>query len=342
MHPAPPFKRLYLHIGLSKTGTTSIQRDILENAPLLEERFDIHYPREFPESPPFNGNHSRVLRALFCEHPDAQRRLPTIGIHSDEELRAYQRGCREKLEEGFAGSGASTLLLSAESVCNFSDCDMAALAQWTACLAESVRVIACVRHPVHALSSEIQQRLRVGARLENLYRKPPYKRLRELFGRVEAQFGRENITAYSFHRALENPGGLGSEFFRQLGVESGESFTSRRTENSSISQEAALLLDALNRKVPQFIEGRANPERRRYSIQPLLSVPGPKYRVPAEVVERAAQASHDEVTWIAETYGLDLEFSQRPQASGFEDAFSDAAKTAIALRLASASASPAR
>ena len=131
MQGAHRFQTLYLHIGLSKTGTTSIQRDILDHAALLDSKYAIHFPRHLPEPQPFNGNHSRMLRALFSSHPEAQRRLVTIGIHDQSELSAYQIASREKLHEGFAQSAAANLLLSAESVCNFKDCDLAALSQWT-------------------------------------------------------------------------------------------------------------------------------------------------------------------------------------------------------------------
>lgn len=327
------FKTLYLHIGLSKTGSTSIQRNIFERAALLESRYDIHFPVDLPGDPPFNGNHSKMLRALFSGHPEAQRRLPTIGIHSAAELRDYTAACRQRLERSFAASEAGSLLLSAESVCNFKPCDLASLSQWASSLADRVRVIACVRHPVHALSSEIQQRLRVGARLENLYRSPPYKRLRSLFEEMEKHFGRDHITAYSFHRALENPSGLTSEFFRQLGTETGDDFRSRREENTSISAEAALMLDALNQAVPQFRDGVANPERRQYSIQRLLGIPGPRYRVPGEVVEKARRASGDEVAWMEATYKLDLSHDETPASPEHQASFNDDALQMMACTI---------
>jgi len=334
MELARKFNTLYLHVGLSKTGTTSIQRVLLDNAALLESQHGIHYPRGFPENPPFRGNHSRFVRALFCAHPEAQRRLPTIGIHSNAELQNYTGTCLQQLAAGFAATTAQDLLISAESVCNFKDVDARALAEWCRGIAESVKVIACVRHPEHALASEIQQRLRVGARLENLYQAPPFKRLRALFEMFEANFGGENIICYSFHRALENPRGLTSEFLRQLGIDSATDFSEQKAENSSISAEAAQLLDALNQAVPQFIAGQANPERQRYSIQPLLSVPGGKYTVPQAVRERVRSASGPEVAWIEEHYQLDLSFPPPAAEAPAGGNFSPQALQAIATGLA--------
>ena len=280
------FRKLYLHIGLGKTGTTSVQRDILANAKLLESKHDIFYPTHFPHERHFHGNHSILLRALYSSHADVRARLVARGLESAEQLAAYNKQTLACLERGFAQTGAANLMLSAESVAHFYRPDMLELAQWLSGYADEIIVLACVRHPVHALSSEIQQRLNIGSVLEDLYAKPPFYRFKSLFQRVERAFGPDSLVVYDFSAAVADPRGLTRAMFAQLGIDLGEQFRPRPPSNTSMSHEAALLISALNHSLPVMVNGARNRLRKANEIQRLAKIPGRKSTAPAAVYEQ--------------------------------------------------------
>jgi hypothetical protein len=326
------FDTAYLHVGLGKTGTTSIQQQLLQHAELLESRYGLHFPRKFPHEHRFNGNHSLLIRALYPESDAARKRLAGLGLTSRRKIERYNQKTLAQLTRGFARTSASSLLLSAEGVGHFSAEDTHALARWLAGLANEIRIIVCVRHPLDALSSEIQQRLNLGAVLEDLYRSPPYYRFRSLFERLESAFGPNNIIAYSFNDAVNHPGGVTAMFLSQLGIEDPAVFTREPPANTSMSHEAALLISALNRQRPLLDENGRNPLRRSDDIRQIKSIPGRRYTAPAEVYERVRHAMQQDVEWLRKSYRVELR-AAHVEESMDHDSFSEESRDYIALTL---------
>ncbi len=333
MTDSPKFRTLYLHIGLGKTGTTSIQRELAENAAALDARCALHFPTQLSRWKQFRGNHSDLLRARFAAAPRARRRLATLGLYNDTDIAEYNATNERDLLTGFTASSARDLLLSAEVVAHFEPADLDALAQWCRSLASEVAVIACVRHPAHALSSEIQQRLRIGAKLENLYKNPPTYRFRELFANLESAFGTDTLRVYSFHRAIEHPGGLAAALLAQCGLDADELLAPQPAANVRMSAEAALLLSAYNREFPAFIMGERNAERSPRAVRALAAIPGRRYEAPADALALAEERTADDVDWLQSRFGLDL--SHTPVQPGEADPrFSAESLHAIAMAIA--------
>jgi len=326
------FSTIYLHAGLGKTGTTSIQRQLLDNAALLDSRYDLHFPCHFPHERRFRGNHSLLIRALFPDSAAARRRLAGVGLNSPSEIEHYNRQTIAQLEAGFARTTASRALLSAEGVGHFSADDMNALGKWLAGMADEVKVIVCVRHPIDALSSEIQQRLNLGAVLEELYEHPPFYRFRFLFQRLESAFGHENIIAYDFTDAVNHPDGVTAMFLGKLGIEHAAQFKREPPTNVSMSHESALLVSALNRQRPLLgAEGR-NPLRRSDDIRQIKAIPGRKYTAPAAVYQKVADAIQPEIEWLQSQYRIELRANYVDEGID-HNRFSDESIDSIALTL---------
>ncbi|WP_156507744.1 hypothetical protein [Halioglobus sp. HI00S01] len=144
---------------MDKTGTTSVQQAFAREAAVLEAQCQLHFLHVFPDRKKFNGNHSPYLRPLFCKFPRARRRLSAMGLTDDEKIDGYNDNTTAALRREFEQKNAENILLSAEVISHFQPEDLQGLASWARGLAEKVTVVACVRHPEHALSSEIQQRL---------------------------------------------------------------------------------------------------------------------------------------------------------------------------------------
>ncbi len=274
-----------------------------------------------------------LLRAMFSESPRVRGRLSAIGLNSDTEIAQFNQENLAALEQGFATSQASKALFSAESVGHFAAEDLQGLATWTRSIAREVKLVACIRNPVHALPSEIQQRLRIGARLRNLYANPPHYKFRSLFSELERAFGPQNIIVYSYHQAATNEAGLAAALLQQLGLNVGEDIIQAETANTRMSLEATLLLSAFNDQVPAFINGKKNPARRGDEVQRLNQVPGSPYEAPAEVMESVRVLSREETEWLSDHYGLDLS-CDLPGQAGSDGAFSEEALNSLALTVA--------
>ena len=327
------FKSLYLHIGLGKTGSTSIQQDLLASADLLESQYDLHYPRNFTHTRQHRGNHSMLLRSLFSDDPEVRARLAAQGLSSSAAIEQYNRQTLSQLHAGFGATNASNLLLSAEGVGHFKKPQLEELAHWLQELAGEIRIVACVRHPVHALSSEIQQRLLIGEILEDMYEKPPVYLFSRLFRRFEQAFGKENIIVYDFADAIRSPDGLTTEFLRQIGIEAAADFPRSQASNTSMSHEGALLLSAINRLRPILIDQDRNPARLHVNPSYFKKIPGRTYTAPRQVYDQAIRTVQGDIDWLLQEYGIDLGNFETPAQEAY-NSFSDESIEHLALSIA--------
>ncbi|MEP4147277.1 MAG: hypothetical protein ABJL54_08665 [Halioglobus sp.] len=300
-----PFKRVILHIGLGKTGSSTIQQFLLANADALEKR-GVYYPRKFPDELHFDGNHSQSLRAIFEEKPELIPANILAGRDTTESALAYGEGLKSAYMEGFGRSESGTLLLSAEGVAHLKRETVKSLATWLKTLAPTVKVVACIRHPRSALVSEIQQRLKVGATLGELFEDPPYYNFEQLLKKIGLFYGANNITTYDFQDAASHQGGITAAFLEKIGV-SGEGLEYIQAEkNPSMSQKSALMLSSFNRQYPLFINGQKNPVRAPGDNKLFVDFPGAKLTIPTSVYESLAQRVDPQLHWLESTHALEL------------------------------------
>jgi hypothetical protein len=153
------------------------------------------------------------------------------------------------------------------------------------------------------------QQLKGGATLDYLYKNMPLPGWRDRFTPWLDAVGLERFRLVSFNEAQENEGivasfcdaaGLPYETIRSLAPPI-------PAANESISLEAALLLDSLNRQQPLFIDGKLSPERRRYGQRyvkrAMKSLPGNKFCLSAEHAAKARVDSRPDLEWLNATFG---------------------------------------
>ena len=327
------FKRVILHAGLGKTGTSSIQNQLLGQAKVLESEHNIHFPCVFHGLyQPFDGNHSSLLSFMFIDHNGPPRSHSLAGFKTEKEAKEYSFKIRTNFENGFSSSSASNLLMSAEGLGHFSKPRLILLSNWLQKFAEEIEVIVCIRHPMAALSSEIQQRLTLGFVLEDLYEQPPRYRFKNLFDRLETAFPQSKFVVYDFAQATEYPGGLVGCFYEKIGLDPCLVSQQPKYSNESMSHEAALLLSALNATEPLIEGGKRNKNRSPGDIQDFLKIPGKKYQAPRGVYEMLEREISDDLAWLLEHRGIDLGAVTVNHRSEYRS-FSETSVRSIALSL---------
>ncbi|MEP5567048.1 MAG: hypothetical protein ABJN62_04375 [Halioglobus sp.] len=307
------FDRAYLHIGMGKTGSTSIQQVFWANAERLESNHGIHYPKVSVHPNPRGqlGNHSEPLLCMFHPNPESLRRNILIGNDTAAKAQNFASELRASFELGFQKSNARELLLSAEGIPTYTARAVWNLAKWLSHWCEEIRLVACLRHPADALSSQIQQRVNVGISLEEMYQDPPFYPYAGLLPRLEKSFFDRKIHIYDFAEAVEDDSGLANRLLREIGCdfelpkpESGEA-------NTSMSQVATQLLDSLNRQYPLIVDGKRNPARNGVELKWCRQMPGQKYRAPDNVYAALEERSAHDLQWIADNYKVKLRSRDR-------------------------------
>lgn len=296
-------RKIILHAGMPKTGTSTIQNVLHANRDYLLRHEGALYPSLTAN---LNTPLLTIVRNDPLEHP--ANKLAGLTLEEAEDRR---KGYSDSLDTEISSLDWNSLLLSAEGISNLSRPEIARLREWGENYASDWTVLVCVRHPVKRTSSVIQQRLKQGSSLKRLYRNPPAPNYRRKISNIISVFGRENVRIFDFDTAVKSEGGIVSAFAERAGLSlaTGEYLASQAVRvNESLSLEAAQILGSLNRQRPIFVDGVLAPRRAgpRHEISYLRRIQGRKFDVPESAKENIRLQSRDDVAWLNDTFGLDL------------------------------------
>ena len=296
-------QKIILHIGLPKTGTTTIQNVLHANRDFLLQQEGALYPSLEP-------NLTTPLRTIFRDYSPQPIVNKMAGLTKQEET-VHRKKYRDLLEAEISSREWNTLLLSAEGIPNMPRPEIAKLREWGEKYSSDWTVLVCVRHPLAYARSIIQQLLKGGDTLQQLYENPRLPNFRGRISKAISVFGRENVRVFDFEAATEGDGGIVGAFAREAGLtaSSGDFLASRAVRyNESLSLEAARILDSLNRQRPMFVDNVRAPRRAApgRELAYIRRIKGRKFDVPDWVKENIRSRSREDVAWLNETFGLEL------------------------------------
>ena len=294
-------RKIILHIGFPKTGTTTIQNALYANREFLLAEEGILYPSLEP-------NMTTPLRTIFRDSSPQSFANRMAGITTEEETMRRKK-YRDLLEAEISSREWDVLLLSAEGVCNMPEPEIAKLREWGEKYSSDWTILACVRHPLTYTRSVIPQVMRNGDTLRELYETPPLPNFRGRISKVISVFGQENVCVFDFETATNNDDGIVGAFAQEAGVTaSSRKFLDSQAvrKNESLSLEAVRILDSLNRKRPLFIGNVRAPRRSGRELYYISHIKGRKFDLPDSVKESVLSRSREDVLWLNETFGLDL------------------------------------
>ncbi len=222
-------RRCILHVGINKTGTTSIQNSF--------QGFDDGRLRYADLQ---RANHSRPLQMLFAA---AYRDL------ADEQLSPtlFARLSRDSLRKGFQAQledRSRDLLISAENLSTaFTSHDIADIVAHLRPHFDRIEALAYLREPLGFMVSSLQQRLRdryVPLRADRLY--PAY---RTRLGPWDDALGQGNVTLALFDPGAFAGGNVLQDFSSRIGVTCPHS--GKQGANQSLTADNFALLYAFRR-----------------------------------------------------------------------------------------------
>ncbi|MBJ3775385.1 hypothetical protein [Acuticoccus mangrovi] len=347
----------YFHIGMDKTGTTSIQRTLhLERARLAEAGLvSPHLP---------SPNHSHFVDSQFrlpLDRFDAVLTARGDAVYVSE--RAAMRAAFLAEMEAAIGAG-SDAILSAETASTMSAAEAVATREALAPRLGPVTILALVRPPAAYVVSAAQQALSDGKAITQVVEAPRLPRYRERFAAHVDAFGRDRVRL-----AVFAPGLLveGCPFQTLLGLmdtpRPALADLRAARANSSMSLTAAKFLSAIHASlaarrrvalpdpivrameagpVGAYLAHASAAEGRPPALPPVLmhhlvSIPGPRFALPCEIAAHLAETG-DGARWLADTFGLDVLGGDTPLGETIPAAdfahFDDGEVAAVAAALA--------
>lgn len=293
-------RRAVVHIGIDKTGTTTIQRTLFQARLKLLSEARVLYPS-------IAANQSVYLGTLFRDKAPPLLQLFEPDATDERSIARFREEFRASLEADMADPNWHTLVISAESLCGFPPKAIARFTEWLTGYVEDISVVAYVRHPVDWTRSVMQQRLKLGETFDQLYDNMLRPNWRNRFTPWLNAVGHERFRLVSFDEARENDG-IMAAFCDAAGLsrETILSLAPIRSANESMSLEAALLLDSLNRQRPLFVDGKLSPKRRWRGTNVIRAVPGNRFYLNSELAAKARADNRPDLEWLNETFGKDL------------------------------------
>ena len=294
-------KRAVVHIGINKTGSTAIQNALFSARTRLLAGARILYPS-------IAANQSIHLWTIFREdpHPVLQRIEPDAV--DEASVARVRKRFLAALEEDFANPDWDTLVISAEDLSRFYAPDVSRFIKWLIERVDDIRVVAYVRHPVDWTRSMVQEQLKQGETLDQVCGNVPRPEWQLRFAPWLNAVGFKRFHLVCFDEARAATEGIMASFCAaaNLPYEKVLPLAPTTLINESMSHEAVLLVDSLNRQRPLYLDGKLSPERRWFGIDVMMTVPGNKFSLTPEQEEQARIVSRPDLRWLNGRFGTDL------------------------------------
>jgi hypothetical protein len=257
---APTLDRIFLHIGVEKTGTTTLQVTTALNRRLLKQHGYFF-------STTLEGsvcNH--IGLALCAAKPAAAADLRQYaGLTGDEAYGAFLQSYPQQIARELLGSGCHTAILSNEHCSSRLDtvAEIAKVHQIIAPIARECRAIVYLRRQDELVASHYSNSVRSGATHEFYFPQEmpwlDYLKLLEMWAKV---FGKENLDIRIFEPQQLKDGDLLADFFSTVGFTRYDELFRPEDQNRSLDIYTLEFLRRFNTHLPIYTNGDASRDRR--------------------------------------------------------------------------------
>jgi hypothetical protein len=264
----PPNRRAIIHIGVEKTGTTSIQRFLAANRGPLKA-LGYCYPLSLALG---NENHVKLCGLAQSQTP----RYPTVynmlRITGPDGRREFDLRTRREFDDEIAQLPPSvhTLIFSNEHLHSnmLEPGETQNLHDIVSAYAREIKVLAYLRRQDELSVSLFSTRIKGGEAWKNVLPMiqgpealPYYFDYEAILNNYASAFGESGIIARVFERRRMLGGDLVADFLAACGIPYHDSLVRVPRQNESLSRAALYTLSLLNGAVPPWIQGKWNMNR---------------------------------------------------------------------------------
>lgn len=285
-------KRCWLHIGMHKTGTTSVQRTLAS----------IANPKGWAYITVGGPNMGRALYAMFATQPHDYYWFKQRGETPDQIAR---NGAilRLKLAKAIEECSQENFIISSETLSNIDAQGISKLHSFLKPLCDEVRVIGYVRPPVGFKISFFQQRLkfrRVAFDLGKLRLK-----YSERFRKFDEVFGEAKVLLREFDPESFKNRCVVQDLCEQIGIGALPSEAVVRM-NESLCREACGILYAYRKYGAPIEIGKDALKASKQLVSPFLAMGGTKFRVSKSLVMAGLAKESKDLEWMEKRLGKSL------------------------------------
>jgi hypothetical protein len=290
--------RCVIHIGMHKTGSTSIQESLQG---FSDDRFV--YADLCGEA-----NHSLAIYSAFAANPRTHH-LHLAARRDQAAVRHYTDQVWNGLKNSVATARGRTLLISGEDICVLKPAELTVLREYFRSCFEDVTIVGYVRSPASLMTSTFQE-LAKTASIESFDPGRLYRSYQTTFGTFDDVFGRDTVHLWKFDPRTFPEGCAVQDFCARLGI----AFPKEKVVrvNDSLTRPVVTALYTYARfgqsLGAEFLGGA---EASRLGVT--LGNIGEKFRLAPGLVQPALEQNVDDIAWMEERLDNSLEEKLAPQ-----------------------------
>lgn len=288
-------KTCYLHLGMPKTGSTSIQNAFFEF-----REGDIRYA-ELGQP-----NHGLPLVSAFSAKPENYYVNRNRGVGP---AAARKMGAAYREEISRIAESDGDVIFSTEVIPDhMTPEDIEGMIAFFQARSEAVKVIFYARPVASLVSSQFQQNIKFGGSVFKL----PAPKYRKRFETVVNAVGRENVTFVRFARQDLVGGDIVQDFAHRIGVTAPPHGVA---DNESLSVEAVGHIYLFNKVIAPHLPLKQRVEVKNALKKRLGGIAGQKFMLHPDLIRQHITEHRDDIEWAEAVCGFDLTGDVNPTIS---------------------------
>ena len=320
-------KTCIIHIGMHKTGTSSIQKSLYASRAVMKKAISVNYYD-------LALNHTK-LQSIFSEEPELRLMNIIKGFWSREFCRSNDSSIKAHLIRALECNDSDFFILSSEEFSEISEDEAKQFQELLQPYFDQIKIICYVRAPSSYVHSRAQQFLKVGAtfnliiqdtvannnEIVDIFYDPILKEYRRNYSvrpsyqsridKFATVFGAKNVIIRDFTMMVQQNQNIIAEFMNSfLPRELEDGIIEYYRENQAISLEEAYLLEAINQKYPFIVNKGLNPYRARDITHYLSKNAIIKRKFAFEQLDLSlyAERIRDDVHWLEQFTGGEISY----------------------------------
>lgn len=297
-------KNIYLHIGLHKTASSSIQKSLGISTNHLKENgylypvFNIFGIRYF--------NHSIFFRNLFTNNPLTSDVNVRNRITTKEKQNEFIEEFKKQLHNQVEHFEGENLIFSGEFISILDSVGIKKMKEFfTICFNDQcvINILLIIRNPITRAPSIIQQNVKGSGHLSLNINNKKNRLFTKTATTFIEHFKKEKIEVIRFEDAIAYPGGPAAKILSVIGAP--QKIINKVPNlhvNEKLSYEAVLILSTINERIPFKVNGVLNPLRANVKLKYFHEIPGTKFQITKDQQIAIWKNSIDDIKWISENF----------------------------------------
>ena len=296
-----PIDKVFIHVGMHKTGTTSIQGTLFKNNGILHKN-NILYSKQW------GRNHSVPVRNIWDDNPEAYHINIKMGL-SKRKIKKVNKSYKKRFCNEIRNTKLNTLVLSGEGICKMDKKNLMEFKSFLLSVLPNakIEILICLREPVAYIASAYLQAVKGGGGksidaqikiCKSLYRKR--------IDKFVELFGKDKVTIYKFEDALKHQYGLVACFLELIGVKKNDLDAFEYTRaNAAISNKAEEIISYINSRQTLIENNKIAEDREMGDIRLLRKIRGEKFCLDRKTVEKIIKQNKNDIEWLKKNIGID-------------------------------------